>query len=259
MTIDGKAIAAAVIAKLKERSAPKKFLAAILVDDDAASASFVGQKEKVARELGIDFRTARFPSNVGQATLVAEMEKLARDENCGGIVLQLPLPSHIDRDAVVAALPKEKDVDDLRDGNLVSSPAVGAAQEILKIENRKIENCRVAIVGMGFLVGRPIAEWLKGKAGELVTLDIGDDLAKIKNADVVILGVGKAGLVRSEMLKEGALVMDFGYSRGDEGTLHGDLNPQGAARVTYTPTPGGTGPILVAKLFENFYLLCGAV
>ncbi|MBI2278735.1 MAG: bifunctional 5,10-methylenetetrahydrofolate dehydrogenase/5,10-methenyltetrahydrofolate cyclohydrolase [Candidatus Brennerbacteria bacterium] len=285
MVIDGRKIAGEILARLKKCPASNKFLAVILVGDDPASASFVKQKENVARALGVDFRVIRLPQEVSEADLRAKVEELTRDDSpaggCGGVILQLPLPAHINRDRVIAAIPFEKDADNLRGGDLVLSPAAGVVEEILKIvptlsrtrdgigENCKIENLSMAVVGLGFLVGKPITAWLKGKARELLTLDVSDDLARLKDADVVILGVGKAGLVRPEMLKDGALVIDFGYSRAADGKLHGDFSasqignwkparPAGGLEIgnlRYTPVPHGTGPILVAKLFENFYVL----
>lgn len=265
MVIDGREIAGQIIEKLKKRPMPEKFLAAIVVGDDPATESFVKQKEIVAKELGVDFRVVRFPADILEARLIEEVKKIAEDQNCGGVVLQLPLPAHLNRESVIEAIPIEKDVDALRGGDLVSPPAVGVVQEILKIENCKIENLTVAVVGMGFLVGQPITWWLKGSTNshelaEVITLDIGDNLARLKDADVVILGVGKAGLVKPEMLKGGALVIDFGYSRGEDSVLHGDFDPSHESlamshKLRYTPVPHGTGPILVAKLFENFYVL----
>lgn len=272
MVIDGRAVAAGILVRLKAKPKLSRFLAAVLVGEDSASVSFLKQKEKVARELGVDFRVLNLPADVSQASVQAKIEKLARDGKCGGIILQLPLPAHINCERVITAIPEEKDVDALC-GNLVPAPAVGVVEEILRTENYKprrqgvgaptetseLTTARVAIVGLGFLVGRPIAKWFEGKAKELITLGIGDDLARLNDADIVILGVGKAGLVGPAMLKHSALVIDFGYSRGADGALRGDFDSSSLVvsrtSLAYTPVPGGTGPILVAKLFENFYTL----
>jgi methylenetetrahydrofolate dehydrogenase (NADP+)/methenyltetrahydrofolate cyclohydrolase len=256
MVIDGKRIAESVIAKLKARPIPAKYLAAVLVEDDPASASFVAQKGRVAKELGVDFRIEKLKADSTEDTLIETLKELGKDGDCGGIILQLPLPAHLDRGRVVAAIPPEKDVDALR-GELVLPPAVGVVEEILRTTRYSLSTTHVAVVGLGFLVGRPITKWLEGKTKELITLDIGDNLVRLKEADVVILGAGKAGLVKPDMLKNGAFVIDFGYSMED-GKLRGDFDPEGVEGISYTPTPGGTGPILVAKLFENFYTLAGA-
>lgn len=258
MMIDGRKIANELIARLKESPAPKKFLAAVIVGGDAASVSFINQKEKVAKELGVDFRIEKHGADVTENALIGTLANLGEDKDCGGIILQLPLPAHMNRESVIEAIPIEKDVDVLRGGDLVLSPAIGVVEEILKIKNYQLKTARAAVVGLGFLVGKPIVAWLAGKVKQLIALDIGDDLARLKDADVVVLGTGKAGLVKPEMLKDGALVIDFGYSRAPDGELHGDFDStnlinQPTNQLTYTPTPGGTGPILVAKLFENFY------
>jgi methylenetetrahydrofolate dehydrogenase (NADP+)/methenyltetrahydrofolate cyclohydrolase len=260
MEIDGVKIAEEILARLKARPAPKRFLAAVLVGGDPASLSFVEQKGRVARELGVDFRATRLSADVSESELIAEIKKFAHEEECGGIILQLPLPASLGRDRIIAAIPPAKDVDNLRGGDLVPPPAAGVVEEILKTEKCQPRDKIVAVVGLGFLVGKPVAQWLKGKVKAPILLDIGDNLARLKDADIVILGAGKAGLVAPAMLKPGTLVIDFGCSRGADEKLHGDFSPSRASLATsyklrYTPTPGGTGPILVAKLFENFYAL----
>ncbi len=249
MLIDGKRIASELIAELKSKFKPEQFLAAVVVGEDNATASFVKQKENVARELGVDFRVARFPASVAESHVRKEIAALGANEKCGGIILQLPLPANFDRETLISRIPAEKDVDALG-GDLVLSPAVGVVQEILKREKKEIEKLCVAVVGIGFLIGQPISKWLEGKCAELYKLDIEDDLGILREADVVMSGAGKAGLIKSDMLKNNALVVDFGYSGG-----RGDFDQAGVDNISYTPTPGGTGPILVAKLFENFYKL----
>jgi len=134
-------------------------------------------------------------------------------------------------------------------------PAVGAVEEILKDLRFKIQDLRVGVVGTGFLVGKPIANWLTGKAKEIYILRSVSDFEILKQVDLVISGVGRAGIIKPEMLKDGAGVIDFGYDDGK-----GDFDPGNIPdskfqilKIWFTPTPGGTGPIVVAKLFENFY------
>ena len=134
-------------------------------------------------------------------------------------------------------------------------PAVGVVETICKEQNYDLASRRVAIVGLGLLVGRPIANWMMRKAKETILLHRASDLSLLKDADLVITGAGSAHLIKPEMLKNGASVIDFGYD-----SMHGDfdataLAPDDSHIAFYTPTPGGTGPILVAKLFENFYRL----
>ncbi len=142
-------------------------------------------------------------------------------------------------------------------------PAAGTVAEILKLEKRDLRGLKVAMVGAGFLIGKPVGFWLQDKVAELVVLDskVKDLPAELADADIVISGAGQPGLFSAKQIKEGAVVIDFGFSRADgpNGRIMGDFDPAGAdaKRVDYTKTPGGTGPVLVAKLFENFYTLNG--
>jgi methylenetetrahydrofolate dehydrogenase (NADP+)/methenyltetrahydrofolate cyclohydrolase len=266
MIIDGKKIAAEILAKLKSQPAPKKFLAVFLVGSDASSISFVKQKEKIAKELGVDFRLYKFPPEISSDELRGEVRKIAEHKTCGGVVVQLPLPEHINTHYVLNAIPREKDVDVLGERalgafyasrNPVLPPAVGVVEEILKSLNYKLENKRVAVVGLGLLVGKPLSMWLMRKVGGLLLLHRGSDFSMLKNVDLVISGVGKAGLISPEVLKDDAGLIDFGYDGGKGDFAAGQLGIENRKLEIgwYTPTPGGTGPVLVAKVFENFYKL----
>jgi methylenetetrahydrofolate dehydrogenase (NADP+)/methenyltetrahydrofolate cyclohydrolase len=264
MVIDGRKIASEVLENLKKKEGPKRFLAVFLVGNDPGSESFIKQKEKIAKELGVDFRLYRFPENISQDELRKEISKVAEHKTCGGAIVQLPLPPHVNRQYVLNAVPREKDVDVLGERalgafyagrNPVLPTAVSVLEEILRDMNYEMKDKKVAVVGLGFLIGKPISEWLKKKCAELYLLDSRSDLGILKSADLVILGTGQAGLVKPEMVKNGAMVVDFGYSMVN-GRVSGDFEaPSGETNVVYTPTPGGTGPILVRKLFENFFKL----
>lgn len=285
MIIDGKKIAEEILLRLKDKKT-KKFFAAFLVGENPASVSFLKQKEKIAHSLDIDFRIFKFKEDITQDKLRKEVLKIANHKTCGGVIVQLPLPIHINPQYVMNVIPKEKDVDVLgeralgafyAERNFVSPPAVGVVNEIIQnfppkvdqpqAEKFEIKNSRVAIVGLGNLVGKPIATWLKGKVSDLYLLDKGSDYSLLKNADVVVLGTGQPHLISQNMLKEKVLVIDFGYGMKD-GKICGDFDseklkiaclPVGTEncelKIDFTPTPRGTGPILVAKLFENFFLL----
>jgi len=275
MKINGLEIAKKIIENLKSKPRPKKFLAAILVGEDPTSLSFLNQKEKVAKELGVDFRIYQFPENIKNDELRREVNRIANQKPVGGVIVQLPLPEHLNKYYVLNPIPREKDVDVLSERalgafyngrNPVLPPAVGTIQEIIENCKLKIENLRVAVVGLGFLVGKPITVWLMGKCLEIYLLYKGCDFKILKNADLVITGVGQPGLIKPEMLKSGAGVIDFGYSisksqsANRKAQIRGDFDTERLAisdvrLAFYTPTPGGTGPILVAKIFENFYRL----
>ena len=269
--IDGKKIAQEIIDKLKSLPILQKIFAAILVGDNPQSESFLKQKEKVAKELGIDFRLYNFPENSTNDFLRKEVGKIALLKRVGGVIVQLPLPEQINKHYVLNVIPREKDVDVLGERalgafytgrNLILPPAVGVVEEILKFKNLKILDLKVAVVGAGFLVGKPIAIWLIDKVKELTILEKGSDLSKLKNYDLIISGVGQADLIKLEMLKDGVGIIDFGYSMNENGKLGGDFDISEIENCKlkienfwYTPTPGGTGPVLVAKVFENFYKL----
>lgn len=290
--IDGREIADKIIEKLKVLPTPKKILAAVLVGNDGsthsissgqasspqvqASISFLKQKEKTAKELGVDFRIYKLSSESKNDDLRNEVGKIANLKRVGGVIVQLPLPEHVNRHYALNTIPREKDIDVLGERalgafytgrNPVLPPAVGVVQEILKSYDLNLKSLKVAMVGLGFLVGKPIAHWLMGdpstklgaRCAEIYLLDEGSDLSILKRADLTITGVGITGLIKPEMLKNNAVVIDFGYDTS-HGSISGDLETnqlinQLTNKLTYTPTPGGTGPILVAKLFENFYKL----
>jgi len=263
MVIDGKRIAQGIIEGLREQKKPKEYLAAILVGENPASISFLKQKEKIADELGVKFKLTDLPEGAAENTIIKTISNLEHDNECGGIIIQLPLPSHLSREKIISAIPKRKDIDALNSGDVLP-PAVGVVEKILLAlptqagTNYSLPTSAVAVVGLGALVGKPISKWLSDKAKELILVDEKDDISVIKNADIVIVGVGKPGLITPEMLKENALVIDFGYSMKD-GKLSGDFTPpnhDSLFMIHYSPVPGGTGPILVAQLFENFYKLC---
>jgi methylenetetrahydrofolate dehydrogenase (NADP+)/methenyltetrahydrofolate cyclohydrolase len=145
--------------------------------------------------------------------------------------------------------------------NKVLPPAVGAVEEILRGVNSDpnfLSSQSVAIVGLGLLIGRPVANWIMRRAKETFLLRSTSNHALLAHADIVIAGVGKAGLITPEMLNPaGACVVDFGYDggKGDFAAAGANTDAAKSENISYTPTPGGTGPVLVAKLFENFYKL----
>lgn len=269
MIIDGKKIAQEILEKLKSVPKPEKFMAAVLVGNDESSISFLKQKEKVAKELGIDFRLYKFPADIKNDELREEVGKIAAHKTCGGVIVQLPLPEHINRHYILNVIPREKDIDVLGERalgavytgrNSILPPPAGVVEEVLHASRFTLHDLRVAVVGRGLLVGKPIALWLIDKARELIVMGQGADMRILKKSDIVITGVGKAGIIKPDMLKDEAVVIDFGYDTV-EGKMCGDfdsnqlLETSHQLLVSYTPTPGGTGPILVAKIFENFYSL----
>src|SRR3989344_2773698 len=256
--IDGRAIARKIIAELKQKPKPQKALAAVFVGDNPQSQSFLKQKEKMAKELGIDFQLRRFPDTILEGDLILEIKKIGADKSVGGMIVQLPLPKQFNRDAVVAAINPEKDVDalTLESQKLVDPLPVAVVKDILRTINKDTKNKTFVVVGRGFLVGKPIADYFKDRCGTLIRLHNGSDLSEIKKGNIVITGVGKAGLITANMVQVDAVVIDFGYDLREE-KIAGDFDPRNTLEGWYTPTPGGTGPMLVAEIFRNFYYLNG--
>jgi len=261
--IDGKLIAEEIIEKLKKHVTPKEFIGVVSVGKNNASEKFIEQKRKTAKLLGIDFRIYTFSESISTDQLRKNIEDIANKKDCGGIIVQLPLPVILNCDQILDSIPTEKDLDVLSrsayelflNNQKVCPPSVSTFCEILSRYQpmESVSQETFAVIGNGFLVGKPISDYLKLKGWEVTIFDKGDDLSKIKDSDVVILGTGVPNVVNETMIKKGALVIDFGCSFID-GKLYGDLL-QPTENCLYTPTPGGTGPILVVKLFENFYKL----
>jgi len=268
--IDGKRIAGEIIERLKKRERPEKFLAAFLVGEDPASLSFLKKKEEVALELGIEFRLYQLVPSVGVVQVREEVMRVQEEEDCGGVLVQLPLATHFGAHDILNAIDVTKDVDVLGESargvfyngdSIILPPAVSVVDEICAHQNIELAKARVVVFGVGFLIGKPIATWLMGRVKELTVLtrksDLSDPACGLRSADLVITGAGSQGFIHPNMLKMGAGVIDFGTSFVG-GKLRGDLHIEQdeiSKLSFYTPTPGGTGPILVAKLFENFYKL----
>jgi methylenetetrahydrofolate dehydrogenase (NADP+)/methenyltetrahydrofolate cyclohydrolase len=271
MVIDGKAIAQELVADLKPKIAAlagKKFFGAAVVGSDPASLNFLKQKEKTARELGIDFRLYTLPEDITTDDLRREIRRLASVKTCGGFIVQLPLPDRINRHYALNGIPKQKDPDCLSEAALgsfytnrssIAPPSVAAVEEILRRGERELRTQTAVVIGAGFLIGKPVGFWLQNRVAELAVLDrsVKHLQEKLGGADIVISGAGHPHLFGAMHLKRGALVIDFGFSRKNGGLFVGDFDPEGAheKNIDYTPTPGGTGPILVVKLFQNFYTL----
>ncbi|MBI5221029.1 MAG: bifunctional 5,10-methylenetetrahydrofolate dehydrogenase/5,10-methenyltetrahydrofolate cyclohydrolase [Candidatus Liptonbacteria bacterium] len=304
--LDGKKIAEEILDRLGARPVPKKFLAGVIIGDDPASISFQNIKKRTAEKLGVDYRIYRLDPELGNDSLRREVGKIAAHKTCGGVIVQLPLPEDLGRHYVMNAIPREKDPDVLGERALgafyagrskILPPSVTTLSSILariyadetrinaeRSDSPYLKSLAVAVIGTGFLIGRPIVHWLMDKVKELIILGKRSDLSILQTADLVVTGTGVPGLVKPEMLKDGASVIDFGYGKvsekrkakseklysdteelllGDESPLLvGDFDSSLIAHRSsllasawYTPTPGGTGPILVAKLFENFYQL----
>ncbi|MDE1925231.1 MAG: bifunctional 5,10-methylenetetrahydrofolate dehydrogenase/5,10-methenyltetrahydrofolate cyclohydrolase [Patescibacteria group bacterium] len=268
MIIDGKKIANEIIETLaRERSTlpPVLRLGVLMGKEDAASASFVKIKERVADKLQVVTVRELLGEAASTAQALRSVERLA--DRCEGIIIQLPLPSRIDIEEVLRAVPPKKDVDAINPNTqepLVLAPVAAAIAEIFIRENVSGQNKKAVVVGAGRLVGAPAAALLKdmGASVSVITQTKGS-LKELKDADLVVLGAGESGLVKPKMLKEGVVLIDAGTSalpadaaREQGVRVAGDADPRCAeAASIFTPVPGGVGPIAVAMIFKNLFTL----
>lgn len=234
---------------------PKRRMIAVLVGGDAASASFLARKAVVARSLGIGFELVSFSGIEEQEDIARSIKAFSADPSVGGIVLQLPAPKAYDRDILIGAIGTAKDVDNLSGRAAVLPPAVGTVEIILASLGKRLSDFNaVRMVGNGFLVGAPIARFCadSGVPHEVANSKNTDLERFVRSGDLIIAGVGKAGVVNPAWLVDGAGAIDFGFPPDFD---QEKLAAHGERLAFYTPTPFGTGPILIAKLFENFYFL----
>jgi methylenetetrahydrofolate dehydrogenase (NADP+)/methenyltetrahydrofolate cyclohydrolase len=263
--INGKKMAAEIIQRLRKLPKPRGGLGAVLVGQDPASISFLRQKQTAAELLRVPFSIYRYPLRITQSQLRVEVSRLGGSENISGIIVQLPLPAQIQTQQVLDLVPAKKDVDVLSSsafgkfatGNSNVLPPVAAAiAEITRQHRVAIKGKRAAVIGYGKLVGLPAAIWLaKQGATVLIANEWTSNLSRFtKDADIVVCGVGKPGLITGDMIKRGAVIFDAGYGMKN-GKPSGDCEFQNAAKKArlITPVPGGIGPLTVAMLFKNFY------
>lgn len=268
--IDGKALAAQVNAEAAAETAALKAkgvtpcLAVILVGEDPASQVYVRGKAKDCGDCGIDSRVIRLPEETTQAELLKLVGELAADKAVNGILVQLPLPAHIDEKAVIDAIPPEKDVDGFSPVNVgrmqIGEPCFlpctpAGCIRMIESTGTAIEGKHAVVIGRSNIVGKPAALLLLAKNATVTICH--SRTANLKelcaSADILVAAVGKAGFVTGDMVKPGAVVIDVGINRGEDGKLHGDVDFAAAAeKAAYiTPVPGGVGPMTRAMLMKN--------
>ncbi len=258
MIVDGKKIAAEVMAALEHERAtllPKLTLGVLMGAEDAASASFVKIKERLADKLKVVVVREFLDADADTKVALRALERLVK--NCSGVIVQLPLPSSIDIDAILNALPEEKDVDAINPrGAAVRAPVAEAVSEILMRAGVAAEGKNAVVIGAGKLVGAPCAQLLRDLGARVsVVTETRGSLDELADADIVICGAGEPGLVTEDLLKEGVVLIDAGTSESS-GRLMGDADPKCAEVASvFTPVPGGVGPIAVAMIFKNLLTL----
>lgn len=269
--IDGNRIAQEVRAEvraqaieLKEKRGITPGLAVILVGEDPASKIYVGRKEKAAKEAGFLSREFRLPAETTEESLRDLVAGLNASPEIHGILVQLPLPKHINPDVVIETIDPRKDVDGFHPVNIgglfTGRPGHRACTplgviELLDRTGIPIEGKEAVIVGRSNIVGKPLALMLLNRHATVTVCHTRTrDLAGVaRRADILVAAAGKAEMVRGEMVKEGAVVIDVGINRGADGKLVGDVAfAEAAAKASYiTPVPGGVGPMTIAMLLRN--------
>ena len=265
--IDGKAVAAALRAKLARQVATLPFrpgLAVVLVGDDPASAIYVRAKDRAANAVGIAARTIRLPADTSEEALITHIARLNADPSMDGILVQLPLPPQIASQAVIEAVDPDKDVDGfhpLNIGRLASGyPCLvpctpTGVMKLLAEAGVALEGAHALVIGRSTIVGRPMGMLLlAGHATVTVVHTRTRDLAaECRRADIIVAAAGRPQLVRGDWIAPGATLIDVGVNRLPDGRLVGDVAFAEAVEVAgaITPVPGGVGPMTIACLLEN--------
>lgn len=259
MIVDGKQIAAELLAQLKqeiETYEEKPVLAVIACAPTPESQKYIHMKRRRAEEIGVTCMLQELPESATTEDVYEAV--VSAVDAAHGILVQLPLPAHIDTEAVVAAVPDTHDVDAFHlEDDQVLPPVAAAMKEILRHHTVSVEGKSATIVGAGRLVGTPATRWLR-TAGATVTIVDGpvNDLGLYtKSADIVVLGAGVPGLLVPDMVRDGVVILDGGTTE-DGGTLMGDADPACAEKASlFTPVPGGIGPVTVSVLYQNLLQL----
>ncbi|MDP2909673.1 MAG: bifunctional 5,10-methylenetetrahydrofolate dehydrogenase/5,10-methenyltetrahydrofolate cyclohydrolase [bacterium] len=243
MIIDGKKIADKILLKVRDKIEKKKLkvkLAVVLVGDDFASRVYVKRKQEACKKVGIVFELFEFPSEISELDLKNKINKIADSPDVSGILVQLPLPKHLDSEFVLKSIPENKNAESV-------SPVISAVEEIIKEYGVDLAEKKISLVGGGKLVGAPLGRWLNKKGLDFFDID------GIKKADIVISGVGKPKIITGEMVKEGVVVIDIGFSHDENGRAVGDVDFESVSLKAklITPVPGGVGPITIACLLKN--------
>lgn len=266
MIIDGKAIALEITNQLKDRVSRLPFkpvFCDLLVGDDAVQRSYVAIKGRVAQSIGLAFSPKEYPLSVSTDELISEIAGLNALPDMSGLIVQLPLPASVNTARVLQAIDPQLDVDCIGEKNneafyahtaTFAPPTAAAIMRILDSVNLDYADKQFLVLGQGPLVGRPVTHLLTTRGYRVAVADRSTPNTHelLKSADVVISGVGQAGLVTGQDIKPGSVIIDAGTSETDGG-IKGDVDFESVARVAawVSPVPGGVGPVTVAELLRN--------
>lgn len=280
--LDGKAVSAHFksemaleVKKMKEESQRAPHLAAILVGEDGGSKTYIEAKDRACKEVGFDSTILRFPDTISEEELLSEVDRINQDDNIDGLIVQLPLPSHIDENKVTQKILPKKDVDGFHDINMgklakgdhsgyISATPLGITM-LLKYYNIDTSGKNAVVIGRSNIVGRPMSILLSessitGNATVTLCHSRTKNLEEIcSRADIIVAAIGKPFFVKENMVKEGAIVIDVGTTRLEDSTrergwrLAGDVDYTSVKEKAsmITPVPGGVGPMTITGLLSN--------
>lgn len=264
--IDGRKLGKEILEEVKKEIASLSFqpvFCDVLVGDSPVSAQYVNMKRKKAEEIGVRFHDASFPSSISTEDLVNEIQKINKIENMCGVIVQLPLPETLDQEKVLDAVDSHLDVDCLSavtsekfyGGDLfLGFPTALACVAILDSLHLDLKDKKIVVMGFGKLVGKPVAALLhfRNLNVEVVRSKTENKEEILKNADIIISGMGKGKYIQGDMIKEGAVLIDAGSSESDSGII-GDVDLESVTGVAsfVSPVPGGVGPMTVSMLLQN--------
>lgn len=280
MRIDGRAIAQNLLQKLSERVTRLKkngihaHLVIILVGDDPASHAYIRQKELKAKSIGVTTTTQHLSETITQEELLLAIKRYNNANNIHGIIVQRPLPDHIDSKAIGQAVAPQKDVDGFHSASKFQMPIAQASLEILKhialsrsnLDSHSqgvtltewLKEKKIVVIGKGETGGKPVTQALRQKGINVTIIDSKTEHPEktLENADIVISAVGTKKVLKSRELKKGVILIGVGMRREKDGKLHGDYEEDDVRDVAsfYTPVPGGIGPINVAMLLYNIVI-----
>lgn len=268
--LDGYGVARSIRKQLRietqaivESGKRKPCLAVVLVGNDPASMTYVASKEKQAIAVGFDSKILRFDASLSQDELVHEIMCLNNDKNVDGILIQLPLPSHIDENKVIESVKPEKDVDGLtlqnvgklslgQDGLVPCTPK--GILTLLDYYKIPLQGSKVLVIGRSRLVGKPLSQLLLNRDATVTiahskTKNLHDEIQK---HDIIIVAIGKKEYIRAEAIREDHILIDVGIHRDEDGSLKGDIDARAYLKAKYaSPVPKGVGPMTIASLLQN--------
>lgn len=273
--IDGKKISQEIKDEVKAKAEQLKAagiepcLAVILVGEDPASRVYVRNKKRACEYCGIKSLSYELPESTTEEELLALVDKLNNDKSCNGILVQLPLPKHINEEKVLLKIKPEKDVDGFHPYN-VGLLSIGSADlkactpagciELIKRSGIDICGKNCVVVGRSNIVGKPVGMLLLAENGTVTTCHSKTkNMAEVcANADILVVAIGKEKFIKADMIKEGAVIIDVGINRMENGKLCGDVDfDEAVTKAGYiTPVPGGVGPMTIAMLMNNCITAC---